>query len=876
MKHYLTWLICVCALGGAVAEQDTARERNREAGRVALVKAIAVLREQARDPNTVNASDTSAADADTADAGEQEPGGAGGPSPPTASSMVRQAPLYTGGIRAPRLSRPPADPLSAITRRTMRDAITRPVEFGEPALGFTPPDWTEPLRDLEADVMVTDLNTGETILTDNVRLRLGEMLFSSDEFRYAEDTGHYQASGNVSVRQHYSQLAAGKIVYVAPELAEIERSLILEPGPDEQQLARRRLSMGRLLAEQLHVIEPTRELYADYVDYDFATQTGELCHARGLAAFFFFDADHVHILGPDDAIIRNAWLTTCENDPPHYRINVQELTIRGGEAVLAKRARLQIGRHKTPLYIPFWRGGAEHPWTLDFESGRRAEIGYFTNLGLQFELSPELSAGPRIMPTHKEGIGLGADIYYDFMNKPSSRLYRTQGEAHVLYTTKERGHGLWRHRYEYDNDLVLRMEVEQWSDRDFYKDFFYDQYRHRTTPRTFANVTYRRPDYIATGTIRLNTHSWIPETERIPEASFHLIERPLAQDLYVSYDNITGYNRRKSRDPEGFRTINIARASYAIAPHPALGLTPFYEVEGAWYQRLTTRDESASRFSNLLGVTATTRFHKMYPGFLGFSGFKHVVQPSVTYSYRPSATMSAEEAPRYDALDNIYGRSRIESKLSNVVYGRDAETGDVWQVGRLTLYQGNDFWNEVRKTDDYQVELDIRPRPWWGAQLVGERHKTTYKHSPYQADFYERLFYRVYENLFNRPFNERAEELRTLYADYDRVLTQLYYDDTILGGKLSGRIGFAYSSTYGRIYNREVLYGLGYRLSENWGVSFEHIYDLYGSELRSQTYEVRRRFHCWESALRFRDRQSGFDINLELSLVAFPGSTIKF
>ncbi len=214
--------------------------------------------------------------------------------------------------------------------------------------------------------------------------------------------------------------------------------------------------------------------------------------------------------------------------------------------------------------------------------------------------------------------------------------------------------------------------------------------------------------------------------------------------------------------------------------------------------------------------------------------------------------------------------------MSNVLYGRDAETGDVWQVGRLTLYQGNDFWNEIRRADDYEIEVDIRPRPWWGAQLVGERHKTTYELNLISPTFYEQLFYRAYERLFNRPYNQRAEDLSSLYADYDRVLTQLYYDNTLIGGKLSGRIGFAYSSTYGRLYNREILYGLGYRLSENWGVSFEHIYDLHRDELSRQTYEIRRRFHCWESAIQLRDRPTGFDVNVELSLVAFPGSTVKF
>lgn len=874
-KHIMRFLVVLGLVlsSAGFAQEDQAQERvrdlrtnrrNFDLGLSALIK----LRDEQR--AAMNAADSE---------GGEERGGAGsartGSEPPVLK--YRRLPLHTGGVRAPRPGRPSANPLKQLDRRTVQDAITRPLEFGEPSLGFQPPDWTEPLRDIEADSMVTNLDSNETVLKDNVRLRLGAMQFRSDEFRYTEDEGHYTAAGHVRVRQHDSFLMADRLTYTAPAPEVVERTFVLEPGPDEQRFARRRLSMGRLLAENLHVIEPTRELYAEYVDYDFSTQQGELRNAQGVATVFYYNAEKIRINGPEDAVMDNVWITTCPVPDPFYRINAKKLTIRGREEVTARNVRLQIGRFKTPVYVPFWRGGADRPYMLDFDSGRRAEIGYFANLGLQLEATPQFSLGPRIMPTQKEGVGLGGDLYYDYMRKPSSYLYRTKGEARVLHTTEDRGYGLWRHRYEYDDDLIVRVEAEQWSDEEFFKDFFYDEYRSRTTPRTFANVTYRKPEFIATGTARVNTHSWIEETEYLPEATFHLLERPLVDRFYVAFDTISGYNRQKRRGIEGARSVNVARLTYDWEPHRAVNITPFYEAEGTWYQRTADWDDSGTRFSNTLGVTARTRFHKIYPGFLGFSGFKHVVEPSITYSYRPSSTMSIEDAPQYDFLDNVYGRSRVETKISNLFYGRDAETNEVWQAGRLTLYQGNDFWNEMRKADDYELELDIRPRPWWGAQMVGEIHNINDDLNLLEAPaFYKRWFYNAYENLIGAPFNDEADDYNSASTDFSRLLTQVYYDNTLLGGRVTARLGFAYTDTRGEIYNREILYGMGYRLSDKWGVGFEHIYNLKDDYMRSQTYELRRRFECWESALRFRDRESGFDVDIEFSLVAFPGSVIKF
>ncbi len=794
-------------------------------------------------------------------------------------ARYRKYPIRTSGAYAPTPGRPSAAPLSAPSRRTLADALLQPTELGAPGLGFEAPDWTQPLRDVEAGRSVLELDTGRTVLRDKVRLRLGEMYFHADSFSYSEEQGDYIAKGNVLIEQESSCIVADEVEYSVPAETELPPPSVLEPELSEQERAKRRLTLGHVRARNVHVIEPTRELKADYIDYDFATGQGEILNARGKAGLYFYSADKLKLTGQEALMGEEVWVTTCDHDPPHYKIRMSDLQLREDQTLAGSNARLQLGRLNTPLYLPRWRrGGTQgHPWTLDFDSGRRAEIGYYLNTGQRIEITPDWAIGPRIFPTEKEGIGLGGDIDYDFMDNPASRLYRTRGEAHGLYSTKDRGYLHWQHRYEHSNDLVVRMQVEHWGDRNFYKDFYYDEYRNRTTPRTFANVTYRQPGYIATGTVRASTHGWTRETERVPEGTFHLVERPLGKKLFLTFDTVNGYNNREPKGGAGARSANTARLTYDLDFAPALSLTPFTEMTGVWYSETREGEGAAGQFLPLAGVTGQTRFHRAYSGILGFSGFKHVIVPSVTYSYRPDTTLHIEEIPHYDALDTSFGRSRIETKIENVLYGRDAETGEVWQVGRLTLYQGNDFWNQYRKTDDYEIELDIRPRAWWGMQLVGERHVVTDDFDVDDPFAAQQAFFELYERIVGRPYDDDALfEYNALYGDYDRILAQLYYDDTVLGGRFNSRIGFAYTETNDRVFNREVLYGLGYQLGEKWGVGFEHRYDFETDELRAQTYELRRSLHCWEMAVRVRDRESGTDIDFEFNIKAFPGSKLKF
>lgn len=795
-------------------------------------------------------------------------------------SNYRENPIRTSGVRAPKPGRMPSvDPLARVSRKKIQETLARPTDFGNIQSGFEPPDYKDPLRDVQADEMTQELDSDRTNLKGNVRLKMGDMDFSSDAFTYSREAGDFQATGNVQMIQSESALEADELTYHLPmdEEAQLQTTpKLFEPESDAQDLESQQMQRGRLVATNLHVEEPTRAIRAEAVDYDFGTGTGELENAKGRADIWYFGARKLRILGPASVSGEDVWVTTCDHDPPHYRIKMKKLEVQEGNKFSADSAQLRLGKVGTPFFLPKWSNGiGGKGWSMDFDSGTRAKLGFYTSLGPRFEVSPEVGVGPRIFATAKEGVGLGGDIDYDFTGKPASRLYMSQGEMHGLYTTEGRGYFEAYHRWEQSDDLVLRAQVEQWGDQDFYKDFFYDKYRNRTGPRSFATVTYRQDGYIAEGVVRPNTNSWSRDTERLPGASFSLLERPVLGKLYVSFDTVNGYNDRQPAGGAGLRSANTVRAAYDINVGTVLNVMPFVQLQDVWYGSQRFSDDTGNRFSPTAGVNLQTRLQRTYGGAMGFSGFKHIIVPSVTYSYRGKSSLDIQDTPRYDTLDSSFGLSRIETKLDNVFYGKDAETDQAWQVGRVTLYQGNDFWNEVSTSEDYEVEVDIRPRPWWGYQLVGERHVIHGDFSLTDPKAWQGELAQRYESIFNRPFDPRQDDFDVRYGDYNRMLTQLYFDNTAIGGRWSARLGYAYTATQGNTYNRELLYGVGVKLGDNWALAFEHRYDFEDDKLRSQSYEIRRKIHCWEAGFLFRERESGFDVDMTFNIAAFPGSKFK-
>ncbi len=756
----------------------------------------------------------------------------------------------------------------------MVDAFTQPFEEATVQGEFVEPDWTQPLRNLVFDRGSGDLRGDTLHVQGHVRLKLDTLDLHADEFSYQQGTGEMHAAGNVEVRQNLSVIHADELHYRVYEEQDLPK--LLGPGLGEQERAKKQLSLGRIDVVNAQLQDPSRAFMADRIEYDFARQTGEIERAHGHAGLYYFSAERLRLLGPQTAECEDVWITTCDREIPHYRIRLKKAVISEGRITEGRHVRLQFGRFFTPLYWPLWRFG-DGGMQFDYDSGRRAAIGYYVNVGQQFPVDPDVTLGLRVFPTSKEGVGLGVESEYDFMETPASPLFRGKGRLETLGTTEKRGHVAFYHRQEVTDDAALLLQSEQWSEHDFVKDFYYERYRNRTAPRTFANLTLTKSNYLASATLRKDTHDFVHDTERLPEVSYHLIERPLGEKAYFTFDTIDGYVQRDLGDQHAVRLANVARLSMDLDFNEALALTPFVEAEGTWYSDERDSEDPGFRNANTIGATLQTRLHKAYGPGAGFSGFKHLIVPSLTYSYRPETSLDIDDTPRFDAADNVYGRSRIETKVSNVLFGRDAETSEVWQVGRVTLYQGNDFWNERREADDYEVEIDVRPRPWWGFLTVAERHQVSNEYDPDDPLSISQWGSALYERIAGRPFDpEVSYSYDVRYGDYDRFLSYLYYDDTPLDGHFNALLGFAYTETEDRVFNRHIIYGVGHELGDNWGLAVEHRYDLERDKLVRQEYELRRRLHCWEMAVRATDRESGWDIGVEFNIVAFPGTKVKF
>lgn len=742
--------------------------------------------------------------------------------------------------------RPHAPYLGLGAAEEFQEELHRALQFEGKYAGLLGLNWQ---RNPEPERFDSWIRQGATdTFEGDVEFHVDDAVVQTESMVRNDDTEDITMTGGVTVTRDDNFFGAERLQVRAPEdLTERERLAGIPIVPHGYKPPRRYAYAGFIEAEDIEWHEPYRDLVARTLQTTLDTQDIEADSVYGRAGGLFFHADRLSIAGPDSVLAEQAWVTTCDHDPPHYTLNFSDATVTDG-VIRARNARLQFFGVPTPLMLPrlkFDPTRETRVYRPDIELGSSSDIGQFVNLAQWFAVSPYLELGVRTMPTTRDGFGYGLDAEYDFRGDPRTPLFRSEGSLKSLYTTNDRGYVDFRHQ----QDLTLKTrfvgQVQQWSDRDFLNDWFHDDFENQNGPRTFANLTHTRPGHIMTLTASPTTHSFLHYSEKLPEATYHLLDRQIAKNLYLSWDSFAGYYELEPAAITTERLINIARLSYDIQLGRVLNILPFVEGDYSIYEDRLIDEDSEERLGVTGGVTFQSRFQRTMRGIGPYGRLKHIVVPSVTYVYRPDPTGDADRIPQLDGLDFRPGRERVEGKIENVLLAKHAETGDVWQLAHLALYAGTDFESEIGTSDDIEMEFSFRPVPKWGLFASAEHHDA--------------------EAGGGVPGGE-----------FNRALGYIFYDNAYQSNTFNARLGYSYSDLDDPLEQRELLYGAGIRLGKKWSFGFEHRLELENSEITRETYEIRRLLHEWEVAVRVRDREEGIDASVQITLIDFPTASLNF
>jgi hypothetical protein len=311
-----------------------------------------------------------------------------------------------------------------------------------------------------------------------------------------------------------------------------------------------------------------------------------------------------------------------------------------------------------------------------------------------------------------------------------------------------------------------------------------------------------------------------------------------------------------------------------------LNLSPRLNFRQDWYDRDKDGTKFPGRFTYDAGLSARTAVYgTFFPGKLGLSALRHVMEPSASFSWTPEFPQYFDENG-HDLFYTFSGfgstpRSKKSIGLSlvnklQVKLGSGESERKIDNLVRLSTSTSYNLKKDDRPWSDLVTGLEIRPGP-----AVSMRWNA--RHDAYGGAIRNSAVTATV-NLRGEPSAVSAEPWEDRVAQTDSPAEQLRREleaqsmGSLLGTKAwDGSLTFRYSRGADPANaSYWVDGGLAFSPSERWRFNYSLHYDLDEGEVASQEYTIYRDLHCWEARFTQRYFEGEWEYYFRINVKALP------
>ena len=600
------------------------------------------------------------------------------------------------------------------------------------------------------------------------------------------------------------------------------------------------------------------------MQYDFKTETGGFIDAKMQSDIWFGKAAKVDKKAKENLIeLNDAYITTCDAEKPHYRLQAKRIKYYIDDRVVAKNALMFVNNIPI-LYFPYWsqplNNGRANP---SISVGHKKEWGGFIFTTWRYDLNQYLNY--KIHADHRQlkGFASGIDVEYDTENYGEGTIktyYMNERDKYEENNSqeKERYRGQLKHRWQADKSTLALLEYNKLSDIDFTKDYLYREYAEDIQPITEGSITHYEDDYSVSFYARKRTNRFYSEVERLPELEFNTVSKEIADsNFYLRHDlalanlNKKIANRDEDTDANRFDTYNELKYPTKLPGTLAwINISPYVGTRQTYYSKDNNGDqEDFIRGIHYYGFDMNTKFFRIYDykaSALGIeiNKLRHIITPSVKYTYIHSPTVSGSRLGTFDSIDSIYSTNTFTFGLENHFQTKWKQKGkaEMENIDLIYFYPYVNYMQNaapgVKHFGFINSELNFRPNRWLHVDS-------------------DTVF-----NQYQKRFNTANIDLYASHED---------------------KWKFGLGKRYDRDTSEQLTTDIYYKINEKWQVRAYTRYLSYADSFQEQQYTIYRDLHCWQLETTFdiklNDDGSVEDRTLWLifRLKAFPEETpIRF
>ena len=609
--------------------------------------------------------------------------------------------------------------------------------------------------------------------------------------------------------------------------------------------------------------------------YNFQTKTGTIINSGFRANPYFGKARKVEKVSDSEFIARRGYATTCSFDRPHYRIQSKQINLFPQDKIQTKENTFYVGRIPL-LYLPRYNHSLKDPLMhVQLMPGKRKDWGPYLLSAWRYNLAQNMDGRVYLDYRNKLGLAGGFGLNYstpDF-GKGDYKFYYTNEKPEDIPsgapTEYERYLMRWRHKWDIDARTNIISEFYKIGDEkrkfldqqtNILKDYFYREYEKDSQPLSYALFHHSFTRSSIDLLVQKRTNHWYDQLDKLPEVKYTLPSWQIGESPFYFENNssLSNFNKKATTLPATADDVTMTR--FDITNKVSLPMkVSFFQIAPFVSSRQTLYDKGVDGDTDLpirtifySGADLSTKFYRILnvkSHFLGMdiNGLRHIITPTISYSYNHEPTILSSKLRQIDSVDSIGPSNSAILELSNKLQtkrkGQSVDLADV-RVSTSYVFKPKDGDKPGSNLSDFLVNIKLLPYSW--LRVEGD---ATYKHSGPRSD-----------SGYNHFSN----------ANYD-----ISFD-------LGKERYFGIGQRYQRKGSNEITNNLTWRLNPKWKFSFYQSRNIgHGSDikrgLREQEYTISRDLHCWVMDLTFNSKKNeGSTIWFIFRLKAFPEMEFGF
>jgi len=550
----------------------------------------------------------------------------------------------------------------------------------------------------------------------------------ADQVEYFDGLRKVVATGNVEAVYHETKLTCDRAtIYMDTKDAYLEGKVRL-------------VQMGGLLKGEEMV-------------YNFETRKGTVLAAEGEAGPWHTRGDRADKIAADTYVHHRGYLTSCDFEEPHTRLQAREVRVFMDDKVVLKNAVMYVGA--VPLfYVPSYTHILDDKRPrVSFLPGKSKDWGLFLLTSWKIYWTENLQGHYHEDYRERQGFASGFDIKYrlpvggegilrDYYTDEKD-IHRKHGWSKLVHpdkggpnTERQRYRFQLRHLWEIDKSNKAILEYNRTRDPALIRDFFLRESEESgASPPSYFQFLRTSPWYGLSFLVNKRVNRFETVTQQLPSVTLDLrpIELPWLPHFESSLHRLSSWFYQSSYKYEHSNVADVKdgeQASlvsfdstheifYPMRLLRRLNFRPFFKFQQTSFSRGSTDLSSQFRQAAAAGFDLTSKIFRVFSPETNFLGLnihrlRHVITPSLTYAYQAQPTINADKLLRSDGLrkSNVITpgmEHKFQTKRSNAL---GASTVD---LARLTMNMPYNIEGPNGSGGIWQslsMDLETVPYPW--------------------------------------------------------------------------------------------------------------------------------------------------------------------